>query len=290
MEGLSRRTLVLCGVGVAAMFAVGGVARGLEHTLGSTPLLRPPGGQDEAHFIANCIKCDRCRSACPLTCIGVSNLNDGLLNARTPKIDFKQRWLDIGLQRGEETIELEQGYCDSTNCGLLCIANCPTGALGTFAPETDWIGPAVIDTRLCLAYTTGCSYAPCVQACPTKAITFNESAIEYDGRRLPNVDRTLCNGCGRCELVCISTSNKSYSGKRAISVEHTYTTRSEYIKNVESLGAAEADALLDGEAGVILASVASLDFMESEQNDSTPTPSGPSEGGWVETTSPEHGK
>ena len=180
------------------MLALGGVTK---YAFGSTPLVRPPGGQDEDHFIATCLKCDRCRSICPLNCIGVANMNDGLLNARTPKLDY------------------HHGYCNFCD---LCIENCPTGALRSFDPETEWIAPAAIDTSLCIAYQPeGGGCRRCVDGCPFEAITTDTGGH-------PVVEAEKCNGCGYCEYICPSNSYRVFSGvrKRAISVEVSGSPRS----------------------------------------------------------------
>jgi ferredoxin-type protein NapG len=195
-DGISRRDLVKGGVGAAALLAVGGTAK---YAFGSTPLLRPPGGQDEDRFIGNCIKCDRCRSACPLSAIGVANLNDGLLNARTPKMNYRT------------------GSCDFCN---LCIENCPTGALVAFNPEKEWIGPAVIDPDECIAFAKRGGCRICVDQCPFDAITLDDSSR-------PVVNLEKCNGCGLCENICPSHSYRAYSGSssRGINIEHTEDLR-----------------------------------------------------------------
>jgi ferredoxin-type protein NapG len=186
-------------VGAAAMLVVGAASK-LDYAFGSEMLLRPPGGQNEGHFIATCIKCDRCRSACPMNCIAVANMNDGVLNARTPKLDFKK------------------GYCNFCN---LCIVACPTGALREFDPDVEWIAPAVIDASLCIAYAAeggGCN--KCVEKCPYEAVT-------SDAYGRPVVESEKCNGCGYCEYACPSNSYRVFSGvrKRAITVEATEKVR-----------------------------------------------------------------
>ncbi|MCL2826654.1 MAG: 4Fe-4S dicluster domain-containing protein [Eggerthellaceae bacterium] len=199
MNDISRRTLIAGGSGAVVMLALGGVTK---YAFGETPVLRPPGGQDEGHFIAACIKCDRCRSVCPLNCIAPANMNDGLLNARTPKLDF------------------HIGYCNFCN---LCIECCPTGALKPFDPDTEWISPAVIDKSLCIAYrpeSVGCKR--CIDGCPY-------GAISADAAGRPVVDTSKCNGCGYCEYICPSNSYRVFSGlrRRAITIEQTATLRSQ---------------------------------------------------------------
>lgn len=168
------------------MFAVGGVARALTGDVAS--LLRPPGAQDEAAFLASCIKCDKCRSACPQGCIRPAAIEDGILNARTPRLNF------------------ERGACDF--CGK-CADACPTGAIADFNSEPISIGVA----RLNAAECANCE--KCLEACPYEA-------IQWDAQNaLPIIDELKCNGCGRCEFICPSASFGYYSGakQRAIHVE-----------------------------------------------------------------------
>ena len=122
--GFTAATAALAGVGASAIaFA------------GEGGLLRPPGGQDEGALVAACVKCDRCRSACPTNVVGVAHVEDGLLQARTPVLDF------------------HKGYCDF--CGK-CQTACPTGALGSFDPQRDKLGVAVVQKDRCIAYFEGC--------------------------------------------------------------------------------------------------------------------------------------
>lgn len=162
------------------MFAVGGAGVALT---GDGEMLRPPGGQDEARFVAACLKCDKCRSICPENCITTCVLEDGLVNYRTPRIDFRK------------------GMC--TFCGE-CIGVCPTGALAPFDEAVDRIGVAAIDEQECIAFQKG-GCRVCVDACVY-------DAISLDSTGKPVVDAALCNGCGRCELACPSASYLAYSG------------------------------------------------------------------------------
>lgn len=198
-SNLTRRSLVLGGVGVASMLAVGGAAVFL---IGDRPLLRPPGGQDEDRLWGACIKCDRCRSACPTNVVDVAHLEEGLVNARTPKMGFRK------------------GYCDfcKDREAFRCVDSCPTGALALgFDPYQDKIGMAYVDTDECLLYRSGSHRCPrpCVDACEFDALIYDAAT-----NRLTVVEEK-CNGCGACEYVCISSSYGSYtgSGKRGINVD-----------------------------------------------------------------------
>ncbi|MDR3136334.1 MAG: 4Fe-4S dicluster domain-containing protein [Coriobacteriales bacterium] len=204
-RSISRRALIYGTAGIAALFALGG---GLRLTFGAVVPLRPPGGQNEAEFAARCIKCDRCRSACHLGAIGVASVNNGLLNARTPTMQFRRGYCDFcaGVP--------DHRAVDGTDPGLLCVANCPTGALMPFDKAAEWIAPAVIDAEECVAFKTRGACGICADRCPFEAISL-------DTNLRPVVNEDKCNGCGYCEFICPSNSYRSYSGsnRRGVNVE-----------------------------------------------------------------------
>lgn len=196
--GMTRRTLCLGAGGAAVMLGLG--------TLKFAPapdIVRPPGGQDEDRLVSSCIRCEKCYEVCPRNVIKPAHLEDGVLNIRTPTLDFSDDWCD---------------FCKEENGGTpLCVKSCPTAALqldsGAKA-ETTIIGKAEIVEDWCLAYQlNGCRF--CYDACPYKAISL-------DSEKRPVVDEDLCNGCGACESVCVSFQSGSVSqgaSSRAISVK-----------------------------------------------------------------------
>lgn len=194
-EGITRKEFLTAATCAAALFAVGGVAAAGPSSGEGAPL-RPPGGQDETSLLAACVKCDRCRSVCPRDCIVPATLGDGLLRARSPKMNFRQ------------------GYCDFCGGEFLCARVCPLGALKVFDPSRDKIGIAVIDRERCLAYDATPSCGKCVEECPFDAI-----ALSDQGRPVVLGDR--CNGCGLCEYICPSSSLRNYAqgGLRGINVQ-----------------------------------------------------------------------
>jgi ferredoxin-type protein NapG len=167
------------------MLGLGGVGRAMK----STDLLRPPGGQDEISFISKCLKCDRCRSICPTSVIGVAHMEDGILNARTPVMKF------------------HLGSC--TFCKK-CTEVCPTQALVPFDIKTVKIGLATVTDR-CIAWNSG-GCVVCHRACPYQAITL-------DTLNRPVVDSAKCNGCGVCEKVCPALVLRTYIGGTVRGIE-----------------------------------------------------------------------
>lgn len=190
---LTRRNLIE-GIGATAVLAaVGGAGVALT---GQEPPMRPPGGQDEERFIGTCVRCDRCRSVCPTNVIGVSTFNDGLINLRSPKMEFRI------------------GYCNECDGVYKCVDVCPVGSLVRFDKREERIGVAAIDESVCLTYgISGKCSADCISACPEEALSIDENGRLY-------LRDELCWGCGACEYFCVSDSYGAYegSGSRGISI------------------------------------------------------------------------
>lgn len=198
--GVSRRAFIGGGVAAVCLLGLGGVK-----FTASTPVVRPPGGQDEDLLASACIRCMRCYEACPRNVIVPSHAENGLMGWRAPELDFEENYCD---------------FCAEENGGTpLCVYNCPTHALrlddGATATNTH-IGLAEIDTYQCLAYRdTGCR--KCSEVCPYEAIDL--TGTENMPRPVVNADN--CTGCGACEANCPSLKNGSIASgvtERAIVV------------------------------------------------------------------------
>jgi len=212
---LSRRGFLAGGIGAAAVVGIGGIGV-LTHK--NENILRPPGGQNESNFIGLCIRCDRCRSSCPRNTIHVSGIEAGLINLRTPGLDYRFGRITSGFEKlrsysdpfeGLRAIEGE-GFCDFCE---LCIKNCPTGALTTFDPNEEWIGLAVVIPELCIAFDNYGGCRKCVDYCAFDAITLDKDMC-------PVVAPEKCNGCGICENICPTNSYRTFTGlsQRGINV------------------------------------------------------------------------
>ncbi len=199
-QGLTRRAFTVGAVSLAALVGLGfaGTASADDGSI-----LRPPGGQDASRFLQRCLHCERCREACPHDAIVPLGIERGIAAARTPTMDFLQGWCN---------------FCEDTAGGFpRCAASCPTGALSIPAdsvPKRDEvIGIAVITRDWCIAWQNR-NCRVCVDECPY-------DALEFDGSDRPVVVQDRCNGCGRCENVCISMTSASVAPEataRAITV------------------------------------------------------------------------
>ena len=99
---LTRRAFVgLVGEG-ALVIALGGLLRFMEP---KDNFIRPPGAVPEEEFLSLCIRCDRCREACPYGLISPVPITESVISAGTPRL---------------------RGYCPLC---LRCVSACPTDAL-----------------------------------------------------------------------------------------------------------------------------------------------------------------
>lgn len=181
---LSRRDFIGGAISLAALAAIGAGNIAYAQTRDPASIcVRPPGGQDEKALLQRCIRCDRCRSVCPQSCIGVATIEDGIAVMRTPEMDF------------------HHGYC--TFCAR-CIDVCPTCALShdAFADQVP-LGCAQVQKNRCVAWRNPGSCAVCADVCPTEAIHISNG--------VPVVDASACTGCGLCVLRCPALSLLSLS-------------------------------------------------------------------------------
>lgn len=218
-NAVTRRTLC---IGVGATVALAGL--GALRYVGSEALVRPPGGQDEERLVSRCVHCYRCIEACPERVIVASSIGSGVLNMRTPRMEFSD------CPPGQLNAFRYCDFCAERNGGVpLCVEACPSGALQLpveYDCDTEVIGVAELNTETCIAYRSSyCAF--CYDVCrqvrgeENAAIFYqNADALGADATRLPVVDVDKCNGCGACEAVCVSAQAGSTkdAAQRAIVV------------------------------------------------------------------------
>jgi ferredoxin-type protein NapG len=93
--------LEFIGKGTLAI-AIGGFLHLLER---KDDIVRPPRARPEEEFLSLCLRCDKCRKACPWDLISPVPITESIISAGTPEL---------------------HGYC--RGCWQ-CIDACPTGAL-----------------------------------------------------------------------------------------------------------------------------------------------------------------
>lgn len=142
----------------------------------------PPGAGNLARFNTLCTACHLCSGACPYGVLQPALLDYGWSGLLQPHMDYAS------------------GYC-SYECNL-CSQLCPTGALrplDLLSKQTVQLGVAHFIRANCIVYTDHTPCRVCSEYCPTKAVRL----VSYqEGLSIPEVQETLCVGCGACENAC----------------------------------------------------------------------------------------
>jgi ferredoxin-type protein NapF len=145
------------------------------------PVRPPTAGNDDARFVAACIRCGLCGTVCENGCIRYFGLDEPTWGGLTPYLDVRER--------------------SCTLC-MRCTQVCPTGALTPVEAELGIIkkqvrmGLAVVDPDRCISYLGRvCGY--CHDACPLPS-----EAIRLVPPAKPVVLTEGCVGCGRCVELC----------------------------------------------------------------------------------------
>jgi ferredoxin-type protein NapG len=186
-KALETAARTVAGVGVAGLM-IGLHGRSAEAL--PAEALRPPGALDEHRFLAACVRCGLCVSACPWHTLKLADAGEKVPTG-TPY--FVARKIPCEM-------------CDD----IPCVTACPTGALDHSLVDIGKakMGTAVlVDEEHCLNFL-GLRCDVCYRDCPVidKAITLE---IESNPRTRkhaifrPTVHAEFCTGCGKCEKSCV---------------------------------------------------------------------------------------
>lgn len=142
----------------------------------------PPGSVGLNHFNTTCTACHLCVSACPTKVLQPSSLEYGFTAMLQPRMDYHTNFCNF----------------DCTRCSEVC----PTGAilpLSREAKSTLQIGKVYFEIKNCVVYTDKTSCGSCSEHCPTQAV---HMVNWVDGLTIPEIDVSICVGCGACEYAC----------------------------------------------------------------------------------------
>jgi ferredoxin-type protein NapG len=141
------------------------------------PLLRPPGALAEPDFLRSCTRCGDCIEACPHDAIRLA----------APRLREAA---------GTPVVEPHEAPCLLCE-DFPCVAACEPGALRDDALAV--LGAARVQELDCLN-RLGSPCSVCVERCPVPG------AISLAGT-VPQVNESLCTGCGQCQHVCPAPQN-----------------------------------------------------------------------------------
>jgi ferredoxin-type protein NapG len=149
-------------------------------------LLRPPGARPGKDFLAACIRCGRCKAACPYHAIVMVTRQD---MTRSGSYSWRP-----APETGTPRIVPDAEPC--RRCpDFPCAAACPSGAL-VVPHDKVVLGCAGVDDDACLR-ADGEDCRRCVEACPV-----GEAAVLIRRNNMVFVQSAGCTGCGQCEHVC----------------------------------------------------------------------------------------
>lgn len=146
--------------------------------------IMPPGARNITAFKDACTACHACIAACPNNIIRPASFEYGIDGIMLP------------------TIKYVNNACKYT-CNT-CTQVCPHGALEHISLEDKQhtkIALATYDATACIIVTDGAKCGACYRRCPAKAIQMKENPV-VPRQFLPNIDSSLCIGCGECIKVC----------------------------------------------------------------------------------------
>ncbi len=149
----------------------------------------PPGSGSFYKFNTKCTACSLCISVCPTNVLRPSFKEYGIWGMMQPVMNYGK------------------GFCDY-NC-VACSEICPTNALSLLTVEAKKrtkLGVSHFIKDNCIVKIEKTACGACSEGCPTKAVYM----IPYEGNLLiPEVDPSLCIGCGYCEYACPMTPYKA---------------------------------------------------------------------------------
>jgi ferredoxin len=185
-----RRRLFLGTVGgIAVAGAVRAFTPALRASSNHTKAIAPAGSRSLDHLKKHCTACHACIAGCPSQVLRPAVTEYGLDGFMMPVLDYKK------------------SFCNYT-CNT-CSTICPNGAIEPITNEEKiliQIGKAQFTHDRCIVVRDETDCGACDEHCPVKAIRM----VPFrDGLLIPQLDTTLCIGCGGCEYICPARPDKA---------------------------------------------------------------------------------
>lgn len=143
----------------------------------------PPGAGSIDEFQKRCTACNLCVTNCPSNLLRPAFFENGANGFMQPYMKF-----DV------------HKFCEY-ECKA-CIDVCPNHALKPISLEDKkltQVGIVHFDIDECVVKAKNQYCGACAEHCPTQAVKM----VEYrDGLTIPEIDPTICIGCGACESIC----------------------------------------------------------------------------------------
>ncbi|MDR0737693.1 MAG: 4Fe-4S binding protein [Prevotellaceae bacterium] len=175
--------------GIAAAGAVRAFTPAWRASSTHTKAITPPGSRGLDHFKRHCTACHACVAGCPSHVLRPAVSEYGLDGFMMPVLDYNKSFCN---------------YACNT-----CSTICPNGAIIPLSKEEKiltQIGKAnfILDRCIVVREETDCG--ACDEHCPVKAIRM----VPFrDGLLIPQLDTSLCIGCGGCEYICPARPDKA---------------------------------------------------------------------------------
>jgi len=217
-----REFLVTAGSMAASVPVVGGAAAVVSKTVMVEPEpdkvyrsgqnawkrqnpVAPPGAGSYGHFLHHCTACHLCVAKCPQHVLKPSFLEYGARGMFAPVMDFSTSFCNY-----ECTICSE--VCPNGAINILRMARKRGDQIPETAPERaemmrvektyTQMGKVVFVKENCVVFVDGTFCGACDEHCPTKAVSMVPYGDPEKGLTIPQIDETICIGCGGCESIC----------------------------------------------------------------------------------------
>jgi ferredoxin len=189
IDPLRRRIFLGALGGVAAAGVARAFTPAFRRSTDNIKAITPPGSISLDNLKYHCTACHACVANCPSEVLRPAIGEYGLDGFMLPVLDYNK------------------SFCNY-EC-IICSTVCPNGAIQLLTKEekvVTQIGKATFKHERCIVVTDETDCGACDEHCPVKAIRM---VPFHDSLLVPELDTTLCIGCGGCEYICPARPHKA---------------------------------------------------------------------------------